>query len=74
MAAIGELHKEWGALVSLRRAVQDAPYNEAAERDLVARLERHRERLHALRSSILAGVDELEPIPLSIRTAHSAHH
>jgi hypothetical protein len=74
MAAIGELHREWGALVSLRRAVHDAPYDEAAERDLVARLERHREKLHALRSSILTGVEGLDPIPLSIRTVHSAHN
>ena len=74
MDAIRALHKEWGALVSLRRTVRDAPYDEAAELDLVARLESHREKLHALRGAILEMREEPGPVPFSTRATHSAHH
>jgi hypothetical protein len=53
MDAVFALHKEWGELVALRREVRAAPYDEDAERNLVARLRTHEERLHALKASIL---------------------
>ena len=71
--AICGLHKEWAELVSLRRSVLDAPYDEAAERNLVARLESHREKLHALRSSILEDSTASRPSsgPSPVRLAHT---
>ena len=53
MDAVFALHREWGELVALRREVHEAPYDEAAERNLVARLRSHEERLHALKATIL---------------------
>jgi hypothetical protein len=56
--ALYDLHREWRELTSLRQNMREAPYDEAAERNLVVRLERHREKLHALRSAIIADLEE----------------
>jgi len=57
--AISALHKEWGELVSLRRTVRAEPFDETAEQDLVDRLQAHREKLHALRETLLACMPDL---------------
>lgn len=57
-AAVYDLHKEWRELTALRLKIQEGPHDDAAERNLLARLERHREKLQALRSAMIAELED----------------